>query len=142
PLRQQLRYERDAFTWRRINVEFVRETLYCPQPGTRTAGGGISVAQTFTDVSYAVALIQSQNFNSRDAAAIESARQQLPLRRMLDQISRGFSHHNGDSAELVRVKTDGPGQAAHFPPGFRHRARIPDVKVHLIDHQQPLTSIA
>jgi hypothetical protein len=61
---------------------------------------------------------------------------------VLDQIGRGFSHHKRNSADPARVKTDGPRQAGHFPPGFRHGARFPDVKVYLVGHSQPLISTA
>src|SRR5262252_4207128 len=107
PSRPQLREERGAFTRYRINVELIRESLYRPQPGPRAAGGGIAVAQTFANVGYAGALIQSQHFNGRDAVAVKSARQQLSLRSVLDQIGCGLSHHKRDSANLARVKTDG-----------------------------------
>src|SRR5262245_51960926 len=72
PSRPQLREERGAFTRYRINVELIRESLYRPQPGTRAAGGGIAVAQTFANVGYAGPLVQNQHFNSRYAVALES----------------------------------------------------------------------
>src|SRR5687767_9244034 len=125
--RPQLRYERRAFAGSRINVEHIRESLYRPKPGARAAGCGKAVAQTFPDVGYAGALIQSQQFNDRDAAAVESARQQLSLRSMLDQIARSLSHHDRNSADVAFIKTDGLRQAGHFPAGLRHSALFPDL---------------
>src|SRR5262245_20726674 len=142
PSRPQLRDERAAFARYRINVELIRESLYRSQPGTRAAVGGIAVAQTFANVGHAGALVQSQHFTSRDAVALESARQQLPLRGVLDQIGRGFRHHKRDSANVILSKTNGPRHAGHFPPGLRHRAHFPNLKVYLVAHPQPLISIA
>src|SRR5262245_62789260 len=126
--RPQLRDERGAFTRCRINVELIRESLYRPQPGARAAGGGIAVAQTFANVGYAGALIQNQHFNSRDAVAVESARQHLTLRGVLDQIGRCLSHHKRNPADVALTETDDPSEAGHSTTRLRNCAHFPNLR--------------